>query len=37
MAPRLAGVAGEIGVIVLLLGICLFLHHAGRAARKPVE
>jgi putative OPT family oligopeptide transporter len=37
MAPRLPGVAGEIGVIVLLLGICLFLHHAGRAARKPVE
>ena len=37
MAPRLPGVAGEIGVIALLLGICFFLHHAGRAARKPVE
>jgi putative OPT family oligopeptide transporter len=37
MAPRLPGVAGEIGVIVLLVGVCLFLHHAGRAARKLVE
>jgi putative OPT family oligopeptide transporter len=36
MAPRLPGVAGEIGVVVLLLGVCLFLHHAGRAARQPV-
>jgi putative OPT family oligopeptide transporter len=36
MAPQLPGVAGEIGVIVLLLGICFFLHHAGRAARRPV-
>jgi uncharacterized oligopeptide transporter (OPT) family protein len=35
--PRLPGLAGEIGVVALLLGVCLFLHHAGRAARKPVE
>jgi putative OPT family oligopeptide transporter len=37
MAPRLPGVAGEIGVVALLLGICLFLHHAGRTARQPVN
>jgi putative OPT family oligopeptide transporter len=36
MAPRLPGVAGEIGVVALLLGVCLFLHHAGRAARQSV-
>jgi putative OPT family oligopeptide transporter len=36
MEPRLPGVAGEIGVVALLLGVCFFLHHAGRAARKTV-
>jgi hypothetical protein len=30
MAPRLPGLAGELGALLLLLAICAFLHRAGR-------
>lgn len=30
MAPRLAGLAGELGTLLLLLGVCAFLLRAGR-------
>jgi putative OPT family oligopeptide transporter len=31
MAPRLAGVAGEIGAVVVTLLVCVFLYRAGRS------
>ena len=33
MPPRLAGAAGDIAVVAMILGVCLFLHRAGRSAR----
>jgi putative OPT family oligopeptide transporter len=33
MPPRLAGAAGEIAVVAMILGVCVFLHRAGRSAR----
>jgi putative OPT family oligopeptide transporter len=36
ISPRLPGVVGEIGVLAMLVGICLFLHRAARAARSEM-
>jgi uncharacterized oligopeptide transporter (OPT) family protein len=33
MTPRLSGIAGEIAVVAMLLGVCVFLHRAARSAR----
>jgi hypothetical protein len=35
MAPRFPGFAGEVAVVALLLGVCVFLYRAARSARVP--
>jgi len=37
MAPRLSGIAGEIAVVAMLLGVCVFLYRAGRSGRSSAE
>jgi putative OPT family oligopeptide transporter len=32
--PRLPGLTGDIAVVAMLIGVCLFLYRAGRAGRK---
>ena len=34
MAPRMPGLAGELGALVLLVAVCAFLHRAGRRRRQ---
>jgi putative OPT family oligopeptide transporter len=35
LPPRLPGVAGEVAVVVMIAGVCLFLYRAARSSRVP--
>jgi putative OPT family oligopeptide transporter len=37
MTPRLSGLAGDIAVVAMLLGVCVFLYRAGRSAYDTAE
>jgi putative OPT family oligopeptide transporter len=36
MTPRITGIAGEIAVVAMLLGVCLFLYRAARSTRPRI-
>jgi putative OPT family oligopeptide transporter len=35
MTPRLSGVAGDVAVVLMLLGVCAFLYRAARSVPRP--
>lgn len=36
MAPRLSGIVGDIGVVLMLIAVCVFLYRAARSSRTRV-